>query len=155
MLGESATLELARAIGASPIRILSFELKREVKFGNLREAFFQTVSNSSWAHEAYLVAGKWFDDEDFRSELLRLSNAFGVGIIDLCVENPLDARVVHPARIRSELDWATLDKLAEMNPVLREFLRSVRIDFESNKIHDGEYDPASSDPESVPAVPQP
>jgi hypothetical protein len=152
MLGESATLELARAIGASPIRIVSFELKREVKFGNLREAFFQTVSNSSWAHEAYLVAGKWFDDEEFRGELQRLSNAFGVGIIDLSVESPADARIVLPARVRTELDWATLDKLAEMNPVLREFLRSVRIDFESNKIHDGEYDGTPKDPEAVPTV---
>jgi hypothetical protein len=103
-------------------------------------------------HEAYLVAGKWFDDEEFRGELQRLSNAFGVGIIDLSVESPADARIVLPARVRTELDWATLDKLAEMNPVLREFLRSVRIDFESNKIHDGEYDGTPKDPEAVPTV---
>ncbi len=47
MLGESATRELARAIGASPIRIVSFELEREVKFGNLREAFFLCLSGQA------------------------------------------------------------------------------------------------------------
>lgn len=48
--------ELSSSIGHISIRLLSFELKRELSFGNLRESFFQTVSNSSWANESYLVA---------------------------------------------------------------------------------------------------
>ena len=50
--------ELSSSIGNISIRLLSFELKRELSFGNLRESFFQTVSNSSWANESYLVAGE-------------------------------------------------------------------------------------------------
>ncbi|MCL2025857.1 MAG: HTH domain-containing protein [Leptospirales bacterium] len=42
--------ELSSSIGNISVRLLSFELKRELSFGNLRESFFQTVSNSSWAN---------------------------------------------------------------------------------------------------------
>jgi len=44
--------ELSSSIGNISIRLLSFELKRELSFGNLRESFFQTVSNSSWQMKA-------------------------------------------------------------------------------------------------------
>jgi uncharacterized protein len=73
--------ELSSSIGNISIRLLSFELKRELSFGNLRESFFQTVSNSSWANESYLVAAEVSEEEEFRNELSRLSTSFGIGVI--------------------------------------------------------------------------
>jgi hypothetical protein len=63
--------------------VFSFELKKSLSFGNLREAFFQAVSNSSWANEGYLVAAEISQDEDFLSELRRLSSSFGIGVVQL------------------------------------------------------------------------
>lgn len=39
-----------------PIKVFSFELKKELNYSNYKEYFFQAVSNSSWANEGYLVA---------------------------------------------------------------------------------------------------
>ena len=75
---DNEVLELSSAIGNTSVRFLSFELKREINLSNLRESFFQTVSNSSWADESYLVAAEVSENEDFLSELARLSSSFGV-----------------------------------------------------------------------------
>src|SRR5690606_28107148 len=48
--------ELSSLLGDVQLAFLSFELKLRLSFANLRESFFQAVSNSSWAHEGYLVA---------------------------------------------------------------------------------------------------
>ena len=74
--------------GLSIARFFSFELKRDLTFANLRESFFQAVSNSSWAHEGYLVAANIDDSEELREELSRLSGSFGIGVIELDLENP-------------------------------------------------------------------
>lgn len=63
--------DLSAATGNTALRVYSFELKKVLSFGNLREAFFQAVSNSSWANEGYLVAAEISQDEDFLSELRR------------------------------------------------------------------------------------
>ena len=38
------------------VKFYSFELKRKLDFSNIRESFFQAVSNSSWANEGYLAS---------------------------------------------------------------------------------------------------
>lgn len=43
-------------IGAQKVRLWSFEAKLLISRGNVRECYFQAVSNSSWANIAYLVA---------------------------------------------------------------------------------------------------
>lgn len=144
-LGERITVEFAGAVRAPIMKVFSFELKRSVDFSSLRECFFQAVSNSSWAHEGYLVAAKWLDDDEFSEELSRLSQSFGIGAIHLNLDEPSASRVIHAARPRAELDWVTLDKLVAMNPDVAQFLESVRIDLNANKIHDGEYDAPPTD----------
>lgn len=114
-LGERATARFGFAMQSPLIRMFSFEVKRSALFGNNRESFFQAVSNSSWAHEGYLVAAEWSDDPEFRGELSRLSQAFGIGAIRLDLEDPSAGEVLLPARTRDDLDWATLDKLIAMN----------------------------------------
>lgn len=54
------------------LRIYSFELKKILNRGNYRESFFQAVSNSSWAHEGYLVCANLKEDEDLLSELMNI-----------------------------------------------------------------------------------
>lgn len=131
--------ELSSSIGNISIRLLSFELKRELSFGNLRESFFQTVSNSSWANESYLVAAEVSEEEEFRSELSRLSTSFGIGVIKLNLDDPHSSEIIFPAKYREALDWETINKLT-MNSDFKEFISTVKIDITSKKIHKKEYD---------------
>lgn len=131
--------ELSSAIGNISIRLFSFEIKRELSFGNLRESFFQAVSNSSWANESYLVAVEVSEEEEFRSELARLSTSFGIGVIKLNLDDPHSSEIIFPSKYRETLDWETINKLT-MNSDFKEFITTVKIDITSKKIHKKEYD---------------
>lgn len=128
--------------GLSIARFYSFEMKREITFGNLRESFFQAVSNSSWAHEGYLVAPNIDESETLRNELTRLSGSFGIGVIELVLDDPEKSQVLCPAKRKLEIDWEGANKLAKENPDFRQFLTSSRIDISNSKLHETEYDPA-------------
>jgi uncharacterized protein len=131
--------DLSSAIGNISIKLFSFELKRELNFSNLRESFFQAVSNSSWANEGYLVASVISNDEDFRNELKRLSTSFGIGIIQINVDDPDSTEVVFPAKLKEYLDWDTVNKLT-INSDFKEFLKRVKIDISSKEIRKEQYD---------------
>jgi len=137
---QTEVFELSTAVGNTTLRLYSFELKRELSFANLRESFFQTVSNSSWANEAYLVAAKVSGDGDFRSELRRLSTSFGIGVIELNVAAPDSSEIVFPATRKEVLDWDMINKLATMNSDFKEFLKRVRNDIQSKEIREEWYD---------------
>ena len=122
------------------LTIFSFELKRSLTKATYRESFFQAVSNSSWAHRGYLVAAEISEDDDLLAELDRLVSSFGIGIIHLNLTDLSESRVMYPARIKTELDWETINKLCEQNDDFRRFLRSVKIDVSARKIHRAEYD---------------
>jgi hypothetical protein len=132
--------ELSSAIGNISIKLFSFELKRELSFGNLRESFFQTVSNSTWANESYLVAADISNEQEFIDELTRLSSAFGIGVIKLNLEDPHSSEIILTAKYREALDWDTINKLVTMNSDFKEFISTVKIDVTSKKIHKKEYD---------------
>ena len=110
-----------------------------------RESFFQAVSNSSWAHRGYLVAAEIAEDDDLLAELDRLASSFGIGIIHLNLPDLSESRVLYPARIKTELDWETINKLCEQNDDFRKFLQSVKIDVSARKIHRAEYDTVNPD----------
>ena len=133
-------IEFNRLSDNNSLRLFSFELKRRLSKSNYREAYFQAVSNSSWAHEGYLVAAEIVQDDELLSELERLASSFGIGIIHL---NPADidgSTILYPARGRGTLDWETINKLCEQNPDFERFLQDVKIDFESRRIHQAEFD---------------
>lgn len=65
------------------LTVFSFEIKRSLTKSTYRESFFQAVSNSSWAHQGYLVAAEIVEDDDLLAELSRLASSFGIGIIQL------------------------------------------------------------------------
>ncbi len=118
-------VQLVQNSGALPARLYSFEVKISLDFPTLREYFFQAVSNSSWAHEGYLAAVDIDDDPDFRAELTRLSQSFGIGVIQLNTSEPLDSSVLLAAREKSEIDWQTVDRIAALNPDFKDFVNSV------------------------------
>lgn len=143
---DQEVLELSSAIGNTSIRLLSFELKRELNLTTLRENFFQTVSNSSWANESYLAAAEISQNADFRSELGRLCTSFGIGIIRLDITDPNSSEILYQAKTRENLDWETINKLT-MNKDFKEFLKRIRNDLSSNEIRKEKYDKILSEQE--------
>jgi hypothetical protein len=136
---EDSAIELSGALGVTNIRLYSFELKKSLTFSNLRESFFQAVSNSSWAHEGYLCAANISAEDEFQVELKRLSGSFGIGIIKIDVEDPDSTEVLYPARYRESLDWDGINKLC-VNKDFRDFISRVRVDFGSKEIRKEKYD---------------
>lgn len=146
---EKEVVELGQRSGANILTLYSFELKRELNFSNLREAFFQAVSNSSWANEGYLVAASISHNEEFRSELERLSASFGIGVIKLEVDDPDSSNVIFPAKHKIELDWDAVNKLAEINPDFRKFLADVGAVLQTGRVYGSEFDKVFSDAEEI------
>jgi hypothetical protein len=66
---KSETLEMQSHMSITSIKLFSFELKISLSFVNLRQSYFQAVSNSSWANEGYLVALNIDDDPTFKDEV--------------------------------------------------------------------------------------
>ncbi|MEY3222619.1 MAG: hypothetical protein RLZZ203_1475 [Cyanobacteriota bacterium] len=137
---QDEVFEVSSLIGSSAISLYSFELKRELSFANLREAFFQAVSNSSWANYGYLVAAKVDTDNDFLAELERLSTSFGIGVIRLDIDDPDSSEVILPAKFRDLVDWETVNKLASINPDFSDFLKRVKKDIHCREIRPEMYD---------------
>ncbi|MEG6508616.1 HTH domain-containing protein [Methyloligella sp. 2.7D] len=144
-------VELSAAMGAMAVKFYSFEIKKRLSFGNLREAFFQAVSNSSWSNEGYLAAADISTDDDFQSELRRLSASFGIGVVQLDVEDPNASQVLFPARERDTLDWDTLDKLG-MNQDVRGLLKRVKNDLKTTEIRKEDWDRILSPDELIATI---
>jgi len=138
-------IEFNRLSDNNSLRLFSFEIKKSLNKANYREAYFQAVSNSSWAHEGYLVAANILQDDEFLSELERLASSFGIGIIHLDLEDIDSSDILYPARSRDFLDWETINKLCEQNSDFEKFLQDVKIDFESKRIHRAEFDEVVKD----------
>jgi uncharacterized protein len=138
-------IEFNKLADNNSLKLFSFELKKSLNKGNYRESYFQAVSNSSWAHEGYLVAADVLPDDDFLAELERLAAAFGIGIIQLDLADISSSTILYPARAKNNLDWEMINKLCEYNADFKRFLQDVKIDFESRRIHRTEYDPIISD----------
>lgn len=104
-------------------KLWSFEAKLLINRSNVRECFFQAVSNSSWANFSYLVAAE-IEGQDTLKELRMLFAAHGIGLIKLDADNPAESQVLIPARERDEIDWDMANRLATEN---RDFLNFVKL----------------------------
>lgn len=103
-------------------KLSSYELKREINSDSeLKKAFFQAVSNSSWANYGYLVAFEYSDS--LNEEMARLNQSFGIGIIELNA-NPYQSKVLYPATFRN-LDFKTIDKLCKINKEFEKFIEQT------------------------------
>ncbi len=109
---DGETLKFLHHTGQKRHKLFSFELKKELSFSNLKESYFQAVSNSTWANEGYLVV---FEIEDkILGELRRLNQSFGIGVIKLESEIS-NSKILLPAKER-EIDIPTLNMLIEQSP---------------------------------------
>lgn len=106
-------------------KLWSFEAKVLINRSNVRECFFQAVSNSSWASFGYLVAAE-IEGRDTLKELRMLFATHGIGLIKLDVDNPADSQVLIPARERADIDWDTANRLATENKDFLEYVKLVR-----------------------------
>ena len=81
--------------------------------------------------------------------MLRLNNAFGIGIIKLNVENIEQSEIIIPSRINDSIDWETVDRLVEVNPDFKNFVISINDVAKSNSktIHKDVFDKIFSDSE--------
>jgi hypothetical protein len=137
---QDELLSFSKEIGVAALKLFSFELKRELGFHNLRESFFQAVSNSTWANEGYLVAAEIDTDEEFQYEIKRLSTSFGIGIIQIDINDPDSTKIIYPARSKNELDWENMNKLADENPDFKEFLKRIKTDYMGSEVRKELYD---------------
>jgi len=103
-------------------------MKINVNLANLREYYFQAVSNSSWAHEGYLVALHITENPELMDEMRRLNNAFGIGVIGLDAEHFMQSEILFSAKEKESLDWDTINRLVDSNPDFKKFLDDLMED---------------------------
>jgi hypothetical protein len=118
-----ATVSVGESYRSQLIKLWSFEVKRKLTLGNTREAFFQTVSNSSWANFSYLVAVSI--DEVAKEELEILCPSHRVGLIRLDDDDPNESEILIPAEEKPSLDWGIINRLAVENSDFRKFLDAL------------------------------
>lgn len=118
---NNATLSLLKATDPKQsVHIYSYEMKRRVENDSqLKQYYFQALSNSSWANFGYLVAFEIADG--LEEEMERLNNAFGIGII---LMQATEAIILYPAR-EKQLDYITIEKLNRINKQFCEFISKL------------------------------
>ncbi|MFP6048664.1 HrgA protein [Helicobacter pylori] len=106
-----------------PIKLVSFELKKEISVHNCRECYFQAISNSS--NEGYLV-GRHIDTHNpqLMDLLKRLHASFGIGVIDLRT-NEDKSTILLNAKYKEKIDYTIAQELSDKNKKFSGFLKSV------------------------------
>ncbi len=123
-------------------KLWSFEVKILVNRSNIREVFFQAVSNSSWANFGYLVASE-LEGTDTLKELRILSSLHGIGFILLNSENPSESEITIPAKEKLDVDWNTANRLAMENKDFIEYIKNVRQFYQTGEIRIRDWDIAT------------
>lgn len=122
-LGTKASQNFLKSINrVDTFKLSSYEIKKEINSDSeLKKAFFQAVSNSSWANFGYLVAFEF--SNSLLEEMERLNQSFGIGIIELNA-NPYQSKILFPAKYR-DLDFKTIDKLCKINKDFEKFIEQT------------------------------
>jgi len=120
-------------------KLWSFEAKLLINRSNVRECFFQAVSNSSWANFGYLVAAE-IEGQDTLKELRMLFAAHGIGLIKLDADNPAESQVLIPARERDEIDWDMANRLATENRDFLEYVKLVKQFYQTGEARLADWD---------------
>lgn len=125
--------KLQDSLNVNYYKLYSFEMKTELTMSTLRKYYFQAVSNSSWANEGYLVVLNLKKDDELISELKRLNNAFGIGVIHLnakCIE---ESEILFAAKEKDTVDWDTVNRLAVKNKDFNDFILNINEDIKLGK----------------------
>ena len=108
--------------------LYSFEVKSGIiSHSKLREYFFQTVSNSSWANYSYLVSEGLAEEAE--NELQLLCGSFKIGFIQLDRNNPRNSRILIQAP-RKELDYDMMYRIANENSDFAKYLKNIYKEYE-------------------------
>ena len=122
---DKSVLELFNHINLPTTEIYAYELKLKLTLGSLTEYYFQALSNSGWANEAWLAAMEIDENDiDLMEEMKRLNQSFGVGIIKLNYDNPEDSEILFSAQKRNYLDIDTMHKLC-YNSQFQDFINDI------------------------------
>lgn len=120
------------------IEMLSYEIKKVIKRSDVREYFFQSVSNSSWANNGYLVATEIVGDLTFE-ELSILSALHGIGFILLNTKEPEKSEIKLPAAYKQNVDWRTINRIVKENPDFKDYIVNIKEYFQTNRIRDTDW----------------
>lgn len=133
-LSNENLIAFSKKFDTLPIKLVSFELKKEIRVNNCRECYFQAISNSSWANEGYLV-GHHIDTHDpkLMDLLKRLHASFGIGVIDLRTDEDKSTILLN-AKYKEKIDYTVALELSEKNEEFSGFLKSV-VDYDPNHQH--------------------
>lgn len=135
-------ITLANNAGINTVAMFSFELKKEITGANVRQYYFQAVSNSSWANEGYLVAP--VITEDALEQLSRLNGSFGIGVIRLNLEDVHQSEVLLPSR-ENDLDIAMINDLCSINRDFSKFVKFINDSLKLGYIVPGTCDDVMDD----------
>ncbi|GAA7098269.1 HrgA protein [Helicobacter pylori] len=133
-LSNENLIAFSKKFDTLPVKLVSFELKKEISVNNCRECYFQAISNSSWANEGYLV-GRHIDTHNpqLMDLLKRLHASFGIGVIDLRTDEDKSAILLN-AKYKEKIDYTVALELSEKNEKFSGFLKSV-VDYDPKTQH--------------------
>ncbi|GAA7261397.1 COG2958 family protein [Helicobacter pylori] len=124
-LSNENLIAFSKKFDTLPVKLVSFELKKEISVNNCRECYFQAISNSSWANEGYLVGHHIATHDPKLMDLLkRLHASFGIGVIDLRTDEDKSAILLN-AKYKEKIDYTVALELSEKNEEFSGFLKSV------------------------------
>ncbi|MGL2829015.1 HrgA protein [Helicobacter pylori] len=133
-LSNENLIAFSKKFDTLPVKLVSFELKKEISVNNCRECYFQAISNSSWANEGHLV-GRHIDTHNpqLMDLLKRLHASFGIGVIDLRTNEDKSAILLN-AKYKEKIDYTVASELSDKNKKFSGFLKSV-VDYDPNHQH--------------------
>lgn len=129
---HSAVKSMADNSNLEKAKLWSFEVKEKLNIGNVRESFHQTVANSVWANYAYLCAGTI--EASAKEELRILTKAYGIGVIDINVDDPVKSEIYIEAKEKG-VDLELCNELAKENPEFADFIQYASDVFQTGNIH--------------------
>jgi len=119
------------------VRLWSFEVKKELTRANVRQCFFQAVSNSSWANFGYLATTGLSDSVE--QELQMLSALHGIGVLLLDTEDSFNSQILIPAKEKPEVDWQSANRIVSENKDFKDFIELVSIYYQTGKLREREW----------------
>ncbi len=143
---SQSSIVLAKNAGIELMTIFSFEMKKEITSTNVRECYFQAVSNSTWANEGYLVAPRISDQA--LAQLSRLNSSFGIGVIKLNVDDVHQSEIVFPSR-ENNIDINMIDELSRINKDFSSFIASINDSMQVGHFVEGGFDAVLEDEELI------
>ncbi|WRG40720.1 COG2958 family protein [Helicobacter pylori] len=129
-LSNENLIAFSKKFDTLPVKLVSFELKKEISVNNCRECYFQAISNSS--NEGYLV-GRHIDTHNpqLMDLLKRLHASFGIGVIDLRTDEDKSTILLN-AKYKEKIDYTVAQELSDKNEKFSGFLKS---DYDPNHQH--------------------